>query len=114
MHRARFGAGLMAQQLRQVIVSEATQISSRAQCLIDRSRSVDARQRHGRDHLRGHPRGAGGCGRDQPALGTWADGQERGLVWSAWPRCAAQWSFWWWTEVGRIVARLTWHGWFPA
>src|SRR5438046_1770872 len=105
MHRAWFGAGLMAYQLRQVIVSEATQIGGGTKRVVDGTRSVDARQCHCRDHLRAHPRGPGGCGRDQPSLGTWADGQERGFIWSAWPRCAAQWSFWCWTEVRWIVAR---------
>src|SRR5215467_7058234 len=113
MQWSRACRGLMPQQVREVFVGETPQLRSSRQCAIDRTEAVNLGQRHRRDHLGAHPRGAYGRGRYQPVLRANADGQEGGFVRTAWPRCAMQWAFRLRTEVQRIVARLTWHGWLP-
>jgi hypothetical protein len=59
-------------------------------------------------------RGAG-CGRgDQPLLSSWSDRQERGFVWRPGSWCAMKRTFRWWSEVSRIVPRLTNRGRLPS
>src|SRR5579859_6656521 len=106
--------GLMPQQLREVLISEASEFGGGRERLIHWTTAVDFGQRDRGNHLGTDARRADGCGGDQPVRGTGSDCQEGRFIRGSGFGGTVQRTFRCWSEVGWIMAWLSSHGRFPT